>query len=152
MGEEQCRDQLLEMLEDSPEGSVVLAEADAASEIKEDIVSLMDREKLQSLAISNKLKFEELESRKQDRRQRETFSNKIFKLLCFFLIIVGCIIFLSTLHIPPLMKYVHFRLSDNVVIALLTTSSANVIGIFIFVVKYLFNVPVKRNNNESQEG
>lgn len=151
MSEEQCRDQLLEMLEESPEGSVSLAEADAALEIKEDIASLMDREKLQSLAISNKLKSEELESRKQDRGQREAFSNKIFKLLCIFLIAVGFLIFLSTLHIPPLMKYVHFRMSDNVTIALLTTASANVIGIFIFVVKYLFNVPIKRTKSESPE-
>lgn len=40
-----------------------------------------------------------------------------------------------------------FKLSDNVLIALLTTSSANVISIFVIVVRYLFNVPLSNEKN-----
>lgn len=35
--------------------------------------------------------------------------------------------------------HTHFGLSDDVLITLITTTTANVIGIFVFVVKYLFN-------------
>lgn len=74
---------------------------------------------------------EELEGRKQDRKQRGGYANKIFILLCSYLGL-GLIILI-------LIGFGAMTLSDSVIIALLTTSTANVIGIFVFVAKYLFH-------------
>ena len=76
------------------------------------------------------------ESNKQDRTQRKEFSGKIFILLSVFISIVLLIVI--SCGITPLC----FTLSDTILITLLTTTTVNVIGIFLFVVRYLF----KANN------
>lgn len=68
---------------------------------------------------------------KQDRKQRKIFSYVIFAFMCLYMAVSLIIVFLCG-------KFVLF-LSDGVLIALLTTTLANVIGIFNFVAKYLFN-------------
>ncbi|MDR2813784.1 MAG: hypothetical protein LBB79_03900 [Prevotellaceae bacterium] len=76
------------------------------------------------------LRREVLESNKQDRQERKKFANKIFWLLVVFLTVVMAIVFLS--------GFCAMKLPSTVMVTLLATTSANVIGIFIFVVKYLF--------------
>ena len=76
-------------------------------------------------------KKEELESRKQDRKQRGRFSIWIFGFMGFYMILVLaglCLVGCKVL-----------TLSDTVIISLLTTATADVIGIFIIVAKYLFH-------------
>jgi hypothetical protein len=75
---------------------------------------------------------EALFGNRQDREERKKFAYKIFNFLCAFLVVCGVVLALCAV------EYVPFRLSDSVLIALITTTCANVIGIFIFVVKYLF--------------
>ena len=74
---------------------------------------------------------EELEGRRQDRLQRGDFSYHIFALLWFYLISVLGIVISVASGIA--------KLSDPVLITLLSTTTANVIGIFYFVAKYLFH-------------
>lgn len=81
----------------------------------------------------DRLKEEEVYDRQQNRLQRKEYADNIFAFLCVymlfvFLILIGC----GSYH-------AHFGLSDTVLITLITTTTANVIGIFVFVVKYLFN-------------
>lgn len=78
----------------------------------------------------NKLN-EEVESLKQDRRQRKTFSEYIFYFMCIYMFISLVAVFLKGFGV--------IDLSDSVVISLMTTSLASVIGIFNFVAKYLFH-------------
>lgn len=69
---------------------------------------------------------QDIKDREQDRDQRKEFSIKIF----WFLVVFAYMFFSG------------FGLMDNdtsVLITLLTTTTANVIGIFILVVKYLFS-------------
>jgi type IV secretory pathway component VirB8 len=80
--------------------------------------------------IDINLRNEILESNRQDRLERKRFANKIFWLLIVFL---G-----ATMAVVALSGCCVLSLSDTVIVALLTTTSANVIGIFVFVVKYLF--------------
>jgi hypothetical protein len=94
-----------------------------------------EKESLRERKLSNDLIREKLDNRKQDREQRKEYSDKIFEFLCVFLFFVGLIVFMSGF------ESCHFKLSDNVLMALLTTASANVISIFVIVVRYLFNVP-----------
>lgn len=97
-----------------------------------DIEKLRGREELDSMKVSNKLRWEELENRKQDRAQRKRYANYIFGFLCIYMLLVFCILIMSGFC------DIKFELSDSVIIALITTTTANIIGIFVFVVKYLF--------------
>lgn len=74
---------------------------------------------------------EEIEGLKQDRQQRKIFGYVIFVFMCTYMSAVLAIVYLSGFEIV--------RLSDSVIITLVTTSLANVIGIFNFVAKYLFH-------------
>ena len=68
----------------------------------------------------------------QDRQQRKEFAYLIFKFVCYYMFFVSLLLFLC--GSPG-----HFHLSDSVIITLLGTTTANVIGILIIVVTYLFN-------------
>ena len=73
---------------------------------------------------------EDIENLKQDREQRKVFSLRIFSFICLYMFAAMTIVFLCGFGL--------MRLSDAVIITLLTTTLAAVIGIFNFVVKYLF--------------
>lgn len=77
------------------------------------------------------LKNESLESAKQDRSQRRKFANMVFILIAAYLAIVLAILFLCGFEV--------MHLGQSVIIVLLSTMTANVISIFILVVKYLFH-------------
>lgn len=86
-----------------------------------------------SIDIETELKREELENRKQDRTSRKRYSWLLFSFLIVYLAAVFILLFLCAY------KCSCFELSDKVIITLLTTTTANVISIFAFVVKYLFS-------------
>ena len=73
---------------------------------------------------------EDLNGKKQDREQRGKFANRIFNLMCCYLGAVMIIVILKGAKV--------LALSDSVVNVLLTTTTANIIGIFMIVAKYLF--------------
>jgi hypothetical protein len=77
-----------------------------------------------------KLRQEELESNIQDRKERKKYADKIFWFLLSFMAITLTAVFISI--------YKFDKLSDTVLVTLLTTTSANVISIFAIVVRYLF--------------
>lgn len=74
---------------------------------------------------------EEYYSKKQDREQRKKFSFWIFMFVCVYMALALVILILSGFGI--------LDMSDGVVVALLTTTTANVIGLFAVVAKYLFH-------------
>lgn len=76
---------------------------------------------------------EELENKKQNRNQRKTYSNKLFVFLCVYMALVFVVLFFCGFSLFG------FKLSDTVLVALITTTTANVIGIFAFVVRYFFH-------------
>ena len=97
-----------------------------------DIESEMRLEELKRNQIDTDLKRETLENNKQDRNARKNYAIAIFIFLVCFVISVMVVVYLSANENSC------FGLHESVLIALLTTSTANVIGIFVFVVKYLF--------------
>jgi len=109
------------------------------SNIKEAISSVTNSPKtrLTSSEIENEKNLEELNSLIQDRKERKAFSSKLFIMLIIFLSSSLGILIMSGFE-----DYIDFKLSDAVLITLLTTTSANVIGIFLFVVRYLFKANV----------
>jgi fatty acid desaturase len=74
---------------------------------------------------------ESLKDLRQDREQRKTFSSRIFVFMCIYMLVALVIVFLCGLG--------WLELTEAVLITLLTTALANVIGVFNFVAKYLFH-------------
>ena len=125
MSEEQIQDDvLISEIENSPISETPMSNRDVEQEIK---IAELD------------IKKEELESKRQDRLQRKAYADNIFKFLCVYMIAIFIIIFRHGEILNG------FELADSVVITLITTTTANIIGIFILVVRYLFN-PSNGNN------
>lgn len=77
-------------------------------------------------------------SNTQDRGQRKDFAERIYSFASIYMLGVFIILFISGTETT------NFYLSDNVLITLLGTTTANVIGMFAIVVTYLFS----RNKNK----
>lgn len=76
---------------------------------------------------------QEVYDRVQDRYERKKYAFRTFLFLCGFASIVLFIIIASGFS-----KVTSFSLSDSVLIALITSSLATIVGIFILVMRYLF--------------
>jgi hypothetical protein len=76
---------------------------------------------------------EEIKDLQQDREQRKEFADKIFDFMRCYLGAVFFIIMLNGITIN------NFKVSDEVVLALLGTTAIEVIGTFTIVARYLFS-------------
>lgn len=81
------------------------------------------------LEIDDDLKQEEIESKRQDRKERKEYAAKVWKLICRYLLILSLLVAGS---------HCVFHLSDSVLIALLCTTTANILGLAYIVMRYLF--------------
>lgn len=90
----------------------------------------------------------ELLGLKQDISERKEYAKKTFRLICIWLTGVFLLLlfqgFLGTN--PSFLEFsngykllIKFNLADNVLIAVVGGTTASVIGIFVYVVKYLFS-------------
>lgn len=95
-------------------------------------LTLLRKEELRRIELENEALEGENQGDAQDREQRKDFADRIFSFVCNYMIFVCILLFLKA--ITP-----RFYLSDNVIITLLGTTTANVIGILIIVVTYLFS-------------
>lgn len=75
-------------------------------------------------------KSEHLANMRQNRELRKLFSRRIFLFVCGYVSIVVVLLFVCALGFG--------HLSDTVLATLLGTTTANVIGLFVIVAKYLF--------------
>ena len=69
----------------------------------------------------------------QDRSERKTYAGRIFRLLIVWLCVVASILLLRGFS-----QFSLFSLSDAVLMTLIGSTTASVVGIFIIVAKYLF--------------
>ncbi len=76
---------------------------------------------------------QEISDRIQDRQERKKYAKKTFGFLSVFTAVVLFIVTLAGFS-----EVVNFRLENSVLIALITSSLATVVGIFILVMQYLF--------------
>lgn len=76
----------------------------------------------------------ELEGLRQDITERKAYADKIFKLICWWLVVLATILvaqgFGSFNHI--------FSLPDAVLVTLVGTTTVSILGIFVVVANYLF--------------
>ncbi len=80
---------------------------------------------------------ETVADRRSARTQRETYARRIFRLVCAWIVLIFALLlcqgFGETIHYKPL--------SDTVLITLISSTTVNVIGTLIIVLKYIFKVP-----------
>lgn len=80
---------------------------------------------------------EELKDLKQDRDERKSYASKLYWLVLVWLVTILSIVFFQGIQLLPGTSF-GFKLSDVVLITLITTTTANVAAFFLVVVRYLF--------------
>jgi hypothetical protein len=78
----------------------------------------------------------ELVGKRQDIEARKSYANKVFKLVCGWLSAMILLVTLSGFG----SRSGWFQLSDSTLIALITTTTISVLGLFTIVANYLFKV------------
>ena len=97
--------------------------------------------------VEHKLSFQvqtleqELLESKDTQNLRLNYSNKIFWLVCSWLVCVAVSVFLAGF------KIYNFSLSDKVLITFITSTTVNVVGLFVVVAKWMF----PSNNNTKKK-
>jgi len=104
------------------------AESDAA---------LADSNSAYNAEISYLLKKEVLASLQQNNRERLRYAKWTFVLTCFWIFAVMTLVFFNGYH--PATGNRPLQLSDTVIITLISTTTINVFGFFLLVIKFLFN-------------
>ncbi len=93
----------------------------------------LGEESVQNIERESSLTLEEIKDRIQDREERKKYATRTFKfLVAFTFTVLGIVIAVG------LDNWICFYLSDTVVITLITTSLASIVGIFAIVMRYLF--------------
>ncbi|MGA9117616.1 MAG: hypothetical protein WB626_12655 [Bacteroidota bacterium] len=72
----------------------------------------------------------------QDIEERKTYARKTFRLAGWWLFGVFVLLILGGLKMEPLM----FQLPESVLLAVIGGTTLNILGVFVFVMKYLFDV------------
>lgn len=106
---------------------------DIAKFIKDDDAKNEDK------TISSSFRNEELlekkidnEIKREDKEQRKLFGERMYSFVVYYMFFVGVVVLLAG------SQWMGFYLSDAVLVTLLGTTTATVIGVFNFVMKYLF--------------
>lgn len=97
-----------------------------------DIEKYIAQENLRKAQLENDALDEVNKGEVQDREQRKQFAEMIFTFVSLYM---GAVIFIL---LSSGARWVDFHLSDQVIITLITTTTANIIGILLIVVHYLF--------------
>lgn len=122
-----------------------LSNEDKASELAdEEFVQDLEQDKkseyiIQLLRKRIERKDEEIKDIQQDRSQRKEFADKLFDLMCWYLVGVYLLILMNGI------STMNFHISDDIILALLGTTAVEIIGTFAIVARYLFS----KNNKTS---
>lgn len=82
--------------------------------------------------LENQQRQEQIKDLRQDREQRKTYSDALFRLMLGWSIALAVIVFMDGACC------VRFQLSERVLLALIGSTTASVFGLFFVVAKYLF--------------
>lgn len=104
---------------------------DAASETAVSVDGEIHETQLEFLKAKVERLKSEIKDIEQDRPERKRFSNYIFAFMCIYVLATIVLVILTGCGV--------LMLSDTVLVTLLTTALADVIGVFTFVAKYLFH-------------
>jgi hypothetical protein len=99
------------------------------AQVDANVVALATAERIE---LEKGLLGSELKDREQDRSERFKYGQRIFRLLVGWLVVLGLVVVAEGIH------FFGFHLSDPVIIALVGSTTASVISIFLIVANYLF--------------
>lgn len=116
--------------------SIQQVESDVNSHKKE-----MDAVALDQRKIEVKKNKAVLKNQKQDIKLRREFSLKVYNLVRWWLLFCAIIILVSGFEL--------FKLSDTVLTTIIASTSANVLGLFYIVLKYLFPLKTSKLSDET---
>ena len=80
---------------------------------------------------------EQLDNLRQDREQRKRYAERLFKLVVSWLIAIWLTVIFAGVKFPSWLRW-SFELSDSILIALITSTTASVLGLFAIVANYLY--------------
>ena len=86
----------------------------------------------------------------QDIEERKTYARRIYRLICGWLIAVFILVYFHGAKLAWMGHFVAFELPESVLIALVTTTTINIIGIFVVVANYLFETKKKKKKNDTE--
>lgn len=95
-------------------------------------------------------KQKELDNFQQDVDKREEYSNKLFRLISAWIFFVAVVVVIQGLFGNTCLPH-WFSLNDSVLIALITTTTASIIGLFVIVAKYFFYRPDSSDEENKNE-
>jgi hypothetical protein len=94
--------------------------------------SYQDETVFLNLQLEFQIRSEHLATLRTNNEARVRYARRTFYLTCLWIIVVMTIVILNGVHL--------IHLSDTVLVTLITTTTINVFGFFLLVIKYLFNV------------
>lgn len=119
--------------------AVVKAEVEALAPETDESQALfaleIERLKVKKLELDNDLLTEGLADRKADRELRKRYADAAFRFLIFFSIFCGVVLICQGIPQIP------FKLAENIVVALIGSTAAAVIGLVGWVARGLFKAP-----------
>lgn len=109
----------------------------ASAQTKDPLVAVENRsleaeKEAEKLEIANERLRDELKEARDLHELRKTYTTKLFWLIVGWLLVVVLYVFLAAAFGN------HFKLSDSVLIAFITSTTVSVLGLFIVVAKWLF--------------
>ncbi len=130
--------QLAENIEEAAQQEIATAQPDPAVVAAETTSLELDQLKLKVQRLENDLK-----EAKDLHSLRKEYTDKLFGLILWWLIIVVVFVLLSATARPA------FNLSDTVLVAFITSTTVSVLGLFVLVAKWLF--PSLHKDGESNK-
>jgi hypothetical protein len=128
----------LRLIADAPPQPVAESEKTAADAVRRE----RDQAELDQLREVNKELLEKLravnEELRQNTEQRKTYANRLFLVMVAWLAFVASNVLVQGFGVGIYKYGGRFRLADSVVIALITTTTATVLAVFLAVANYLF--------------
>ena len=129
--EENVNAQILNPPDNPDLGEIVVAAQDKELEAEIDEPDNLPKYQYEKLALDNKRLEDENERLRDVHELRKAYIPKLFGLTCVWLSVV-------TVFLWKVAGWRDFYLSDNVLIALITSTTINVIGIFLIAARWLF--------------
>ena len=108
--------------------------ATAPPDTDEDARRLHDEE---ARSLERAQQREQLDNLRQDREQRKRYAERLFKLVVSWLIAIWLTVIFAGVKFPSWLRW-SFELSDSILIALITSTTASVLGLFAIVANYLY--------------
>lgn len=114
---------------------------DAFTELGEKVFDIESKSvEIQKLNVELEMLREKVRDSRLSRKQRKDYADKVFKLLTLWMFFVGAIVIGKSCRS-------YDGLSDPVLMTLMGTTTATVVGLFTVVLMYLFPSPSKREKD-----